>query len=183
MGIKAADEKLTTEPVANDNMSAYVVSEEIYAPEPNNSEISEVPMMFFREDIPLDYDVQIAAMEAANTFGTPLNILYAVAFRESSFRVDATNGFCWGLMQINECNFDWLQDELSYYGVMDIKNNPRDNLMAASYLLNKYYVKYADWNLALMCYNCGERGAQKQWAKGWYSSAYSRSIIEYSESL
>lgn len=65
----------------------------------------------------------------------------------------------------------------------DIQNDAEDNIIAGAYMLGQYLSKYGDENLALMCYNCGEAGAKRLWAKGIYSTKYSRSILEYAESL
>ncbi len=140
---------------------------------------------YLLDDIPLSYDLQLFARDAADTFGVPYKLLLAVMFKESSYQTDAVNasGTCWGLMQVNQINFEWVQKELAQYGVTDIQNDPEDNIMAGAFLLGNLLEKYGDENKALMCYNCGESGAKNQWEQGWYSSPYSRSVIQYAEEL
>ena len=135
------------------------------------------------DSIALSYDLQLVARDAARTFGVPYKLLLAVMFRESSYNPDAENGICFGLMQIHQMNFEWLEEELADYGVTDIRNNPEDNIKAGAYLLGRYIAKYDNYHLALVCYNCGEGGAQSLWAEGIYSTQYSRSVLETMEEL
>ena len=57
------------------------------------------------------------------------------------------------------------------------------NIYAGTYIISGFVHKYDDYNLALMAYNCGETGASRLWKQGYYSSKYSRSIINYMEDL
>lgn len=133
---------------------------------------------YLTDDIALSYDLQLAAREASETFNVPYKLLLAVMFRESSYDTDANNGICYGLMQIHNMNFDWLEDELASYGVTDIKNNPVDNIKAGAYMLGGYIEKYGDYHLALMCYNCGEGRAKELWGQGCYSTEYTWNVHE-----
>lgn len=72
---------------------------------------------------------------------------------------------------------------LLYLGVDDIADDPADNIYAGTYIISGFVHKYDDYNLALMAYNCGETGASRLWKQGYYSSKYSRSIINYMEDL
>ena len=101
------------------------------------------------DSIALSYDLQLVARDAARTFGVPYKLLLAVMFRESSYNPDAENGICFGLMQIHQMNFEWLEEELADYGVTDIRNNPEDNIKAGAYLLGRYIAKYDNYHLAL----------------------------------
>lgn len=133
--------------------------------------------------IALPYDLQLVARDAAETFGVPYKLLLAVMFRESSYNSEAENGICYGLMQIHQMNFEWLESELAEYGVTDIQHNPEDNIKAGAYLLGGFIEKYGDYHLALMCYNCGEGGAQDLWSQGVYSTQYSWNVLQTMESL
>lgn len=156
-------------------------------PEDTEPEVPTVEEMLedgtLTDSIALSYDLQLVARDAARTFGVPYKLLLAVMFRESSYNPDAENGICFGLMQIHQMNFEWLEEELADYGVTDIRNNPEDNIKAGSYLLGRYIAKYDNYHLALVCYNCGEGGAQSLWAEGIYSTQYSRSVLETMEEL
>jgi hypothetical protein len=140
---------------------------------------------YVTNDIALSHELQLVAREASSAFGIPYTLLLAVMFQESSYQTDAVNynGTCWGLMQVNEINFDRLLDELSEYGVTDIKNDPEDNITAGAFMLGELLEKYQDENMALMCYNCGENGARRLFEQGYYSSGYSRAVIQYAAEL
>lgn len=136
------------------------------------------------DEISLSYELQLVARDAAKEFGIPYKLLLAVMFRESSYNPEAANSICYGLMQIHQMNFEWLEGELEEYGVTDIKNNPKDNIYAGAYMLDRLYQKYEDWNMALTCYTYGEGGARKNvFSKGETSSWYSRWVLEYVEEL
>lgn len=149
-------------------------------PEPTEPTVEElVESGYLLDDISLSYDLQMVARDAAELFDVPYGILLATMYEESRFDPDAVNynETCFGLMQINRCNFEWLHGVLAEYGVTDIQNDPEGNILAGAYMLADLYTKYGDWHLALMAYNCGENGAKKQWDSGYYSSEYSRTII------
>lgn len=129
------------------------------------------------DDIALSYELQLVAREAAEEFDVPYKLLLAVMFRESSYNPNAANSICYGLMQIHQMNFEWLEGELKGYGVTDIKNNPRDNIYAGAYMLGRLIGKYEDYHKALMAYNCGESRAKQLWADGYTTSTYSRNVI------
>lgn len=129
------------------------------------------------DEISLSYELQLVAREAAEEFGIPYKLLLAVMFRESSYNPEAANSICYGLMQIHQMNFEWLESTLKDYGVTDIKNNPKDNIYAGAYMLGRLVGKYEDYHKALMAYNCGERRAKELWAEGYTTSTYSRNVI------
>lgn len=129
------------------------------------------------DEISLSYELQLVSRDAAKEFGIPYKLLLAVMFRESSYNPEAANSICYGLMQIHQMNFEWLEGELKEYGVTDIKNNPKDNIYAGAYMLGRLVGKYEDYHKALMAYNCGERRAKELWAEGYTSSTYSRNVI------
>lgn len=135
------------------------------------------------DDISLSYELQLVAREASETFNIPYKLLLAVMFRESSYNPTASNSICFGLMQIHKMNFEWLQEELEWCGVTDIKNNPKDNIYAGAYLLGSLIGKYDDYHKALMAYNCGEYRAKELWSEGYTSSSYSRNVLATMDEL
>lgn len=171
----------TPEPTPTPEPSPSIEPEDTEPEEPTVEEMLEDGTL--TDSIALSYDLQLVARDAARTFGVPYKLLLAVMFRESSYNPDAENGICFGLMQIHQMNFEWLEEELADYGVTDIRNNPEDNIKAGAYLLGRYIAKYDNYHLALVCYNCGEGGAQSLWAEGIYSTQYSRSVLETMEEL
>ena len=125
-----------------------------------------------REDEALRQSIAALCEES----GVPVLLAYAVIDRESSWNADAVNadGSCYGLMQIHEVNFESLRREL---GLSDL-TDPYQNVQAGIYLLSDYISRYLDYHMALMCYNCGEAGARKLWARGQYESDYSRWVMD-----
>lgn len=109
-------------------------------------------------------------------YGVPETLVFAVIAKESSWDADAVNynETCFGLMQISVVNFAWLERELG----LDDPKEAYQNVEAGIYMLSLYIEKYIDYQMALMCYNCGEAGARRQWKNGCFSSRYSRWVIE-----
>lgn len=138
---------------------------------------------YLSDEIPLSYDLQMTARDAAERFDVPYALVIAMIWKESSFCETAYNAECYGLMQVASLNFEWICDDLSYLDIEDIAHDPADNIYAGTYIISGFVHKYDDYNLALMAYNCGETGAAGLWKQGYYSSNYSRSIVSYMEDL
>lgn len=138
---------------------------------------------YLSDEIPLSYDLQMTARDAAKRFDVPYALVIAMIWKESSFCETAYNAECYGLMQVASINFEWICKDLADLGVDDIAYDPADNIYAGTYIISGFIHKYDDYNLALMAYNCGETGASGLWGQGYYSSGYSRSIVSYMEEL
>lgn len=132
-------------------------------------------------DVPLDDSLQEYAQDLCAEYGFPrYDIIVALIGHESSYReavVSRTDDY--GYMQINAVNHEWLKEEL---GVTDILDG-RQNIRSGIYILQGLYHKYGDIGLALMAYNCGERGAELLWEDGVFSTNYSRSIQQEAAEL
>ena len=128
-----------------------------------------------------DEELKTYIRELCTEYGVPETMVFAVIEKESSWNADAVNynETCFGLMQISVVNFAWLKEEL---GLDDLKQ-PYQNVQAGIYMLSGYLEKYLDYHMALMCYNCGEGGARQLWKKGYYSSAYSRWVVNRMDEL
>lgn len=118
---------------------------------------------------------------AGNKNNIPGEILQAIAKRESNYdplAVSESNDH--GLMQLNECNFDYLES----VGITDVYN-PYMSIDGACYLINniRKEVKTDDWNLILMSYNMGVTGARRLYESGVTSSNYSRDVLRIAESM
>ena len=72
--------------------------------------------------------------------------------------------------------------KLNQLGIDDILDG-RQKVLAGVYLIQGFWHKYEDAGRALMCYNCGEGGAQNLWKQGVYSTYYSRTILDRAEQL
>lgn len=138
---------------------------------------------YISDDIPLSYDLQMTARDAASRFDVPYALVIAMIWKESSFCETAYNAECYGLMQVASINFHWICVDLKDIGIEDIAFDPEDNIYAGTYMISDLIHRYGDYNLALMAYNCGEAGAARLWDQGYYSSGYSRSIIDYMDDL
>ncbi len=126
-------------------------------------------------DVPLDYELQEYIFNLSTSYGIDFNLVMALIKTESSFQTNVkskTNDY--GLMQINECNHDWLSEKL---GIKNF-NNPYDNVRAGLYILRGLFDRYGDdTHKVLMAYNMGESGARKLWDKGVTETNYSIKII------
>ena len=128
------------------------------------------------DDIPLSYELQEVMQQACEDYGVPYALALAIAECESSFNLDADNGTCWGLMQVHPINYDRLR------GLGIEPTDYEGNIVAGVLLIGELLDKYGDQHKALMAYNCGEGGAAKLWQQGYYSSQYSRHVLNVSDS-
>lgn len=144
------------------------------------TEISEVEEIipeqgYLSDKIPLDYDIQVFLKALCAEYSVPYQIALAVIEAESDFNSEASSGNCYGYMQINSINQEWLGEKI---GVTDL-TDPLQNLQSGVFMLGYLYDKYGDWHKALTCYIFGESGAQKYvFSKGLSSSRYSRHVME-----
>jgi soluble lytic murein transglycosylase-like protein len=93
----------------------------------------------------------------------------------TAFNVNSNGSRDYGLMQINDCNHEWLETEL---GITDWYD-PRQNIRAGCYILGQLHRQY-DGNLhkVLMAYNMGPSRMMRLWRKGIRSSSYSRKVVK-----
>ena len=99
--------------------------------------------------------------------------MLAIMWQESRYQagsVSATSDY--GIMQINQGNHEWLEEELGVTDWLD----PKQNILAGVYILSAF--DYDDPHKVLMSYNCGPTGARNLWEDGIYSTAYSRAVVE-----
>lgn len=139
------------------------------APEP--PPVVDKPLLY---NVPMPDDLQVYLYEACEQNGVPFEFALALIGNESGYQADAiseTNDY--GLMQINQCNHEWLSEEL---GIDDFMN-PEENIQAGTYILSGLFEKYEDPHKVLMAYNMGEGGAKKQWDSGVFQSNYSRRVM------
>lgn len=122
-----------------------------------------------------DDELRTYIVQQCRDFDIPPELVYAIIEKESTWDADAVNGAgnCFGLMQISSVNLNTLNQTL---GISDLYD-PYQNVAAGMWMINNYIDRYDDYNIALMCYNCGEGGAMNLIDSGVYSTAYSRSVI------
>lgn len=126
---------------------------------------------FFQETLyPVRYE-EIVGREADRYHLDPA-LVYAVIRAESSFRPKAVSGKgAYGLMQITEPTFEWLQtkmDEEESYTVEDLYR-PEINIRYGCKLLSILLSQYSSTETALCAYNAG-MGRVGEWLS---DSAYS----------
>lgn len=104
-------------------------------------------------------------------------LIEAVIERESSWRPDAVNGLCIGLMQINP---EYHAERMERLGVEDLLD-PYDNILVGTDFLAELFREYGDIYAVLMYYNAGYDGL-RDWRDGKYSD-YAVKVAERSAEL
>lgn len=100
----------------------------------------------------------------AEEYGVCPEIVEAVIERESSWRPDAVNGSCIGLMQINP---EFHADRMERLGIEDLLD-PYDNILVGTDFLAELFRTYGDPYAVLMYYNAGYDGL-RDWRAGKHS--------------
>ena len=162
-----------------DEEEEVVVEEEIPSTSAPESSAT-IPAMY--DYIPLDNNLKSYIIEKAAAAGIPSEVMFAMAWKESSFNPNAKSGTNdHGLFQINEINFARLAE---HFGLSDIYTqiyDPYVNTDCAIYILSECKNNYHNdnWHHVLMRYNQGPAGAQSSFNSGVYSSNYSRTALQY----
>lgn len=125
-------------------------------------------------NVPLSHSLQQYIYEICADNDLSVSLVIALIDQESNFNpecVSDTNDY--GLMQINECNFQWVKEN---YNSVDMFN-PYQNVYCGINILAGYLHKYDDdYTKALMCYNLGEYGASKAWENGIFCTDYTKAV-------
>lgn len=116
--------------------------------------------------------------DAAALYGLDPVLVRAVIYVESRGQVDADNGLCYGLMQLNKKYASVFTEGAQVENITD----PENNVLGGCWYLSEM-LEYTGGQeaLALMCYNMGCAGAQDYWHDGVYSTAYTRAVEEAKE--
>lgn len=183
---------LTAEEVGNQEPVQLVYETPLWAEEPESiaQEVTEDPEEpekieqalvehgYLHEEIPLNFDLQCHLITVCEEYGVPYHIALGVIQAASSFTADASNGICFGYMQIHKINSGWLVEKL---GVSDLLD-PYQNLRAGVYILGDLYADYGNWHKTLIAYNYGPAGAQEHvFSKGYTTTEYSRAVMGYAD--
>lgn len=132
----------------------------------------------YREDIPLLYTEQAALYAACELTGCPMDWALATIWGETKYQ-NLDHGDVQGYMSVSEsANLD----RMERLGVTNLMN-PCENFLVGCDLLAYLVEKYEDPHDVVMCYVCGEHGAEKQWAKGHYTDDYIENLLAYMEGL
>lgn len=140
-----------------------------------NGERKFVPL-----NVPMDEDLQEFIFYLSQAYEMDFTFVMALIQRESSYKPDvisASNDY--GLMQINEINHPYLQEQL---GITDF-TEPYSNVRAGMFILRKLFEKYETPEKVLMAYNMGETGASRLWEQGIFEINYSKSVLQIQQEL
>lgn len=116
--------------------------------------------------------------------GVDYYMVLALIERESGYRYDATgdSGNSKGLMQVQE---RFHKDRMKAVNATDLYN-PYDNMRVAVHFLKEIQDRYlasSGEHCVLMVYNMGATGANRLWAEGIYSTAYTRQILQRAQEI
>lgn len=117
-------------------------------------------------------DIYSMAEEICKPYNLSPELVQAIIWTESRYDVDAKNGSCIGLAQINKsCH----EDRMERLGVTDL-TNPYDNILVCADYLAELYREYEDTGLVLDKYR-GSSSAESNFKKGIVSS-YTKTVTE-----
>ena len=143
---------------------------------PANSNVLADTADVFLFDVPLSDSLQRYIYEICADENVPITLVMAMIEHESRFNpevVSSTDDY--GLMQINEVNHEWLEEDFRCADML----NPYQNVFCGIKIIAKYIEKYeGDYGKALMAYNMGDYGARKAWQNGVTITKYSTSVLE-----
>lgn len=135
---------------------------------------------FIPLNVPMDEDLQEFIFYLSQAYEMDFTFVMALIQQESNYNPDViskTNDY--GLMQINEINHLYLQEQL---GITDF-TEPYGNIRAGMFILRKLFEKYETPEKVLMAYNMGETGASRLWEQGIFEINYSKSILQIQQEL
>lgn len=135
---------------------------------------------FIPLDVPMDKELQEFVFYLAKGYNIDFTFAMAVIQQESGYQIDIINdGGDSGLMQINEINLPYLENELGEINLLD----PLDNIKSGMFILRNLFEKYETPNKVLMAYNLGENGASQLWENGVFEINYSKSVLSIQNEL
>lgn len=110
---------------------------------------------YFREDVPLSFELQDTLHTACTEFGVDYELMLALIERESQFQnVVGDGGDSVGYCQIQERWWGWLMEEI---GADDL-TDPVDNLRTGCAIMGHLLDRYGNERDALSAYNTGSPG-------------------------
>ena len=134
----------------------------------------ESDLQFTPLDVDMDEGLQEFTFYLSTAYDIDFPLVMALIKQESDFDAEAISGTGdYGLMQINEVNFDTITENL---GITEFAE-PHSNIKSGLFILRKLFEKYEEPEKVLMAYNMGETGASRLWEQGIYESNYSRCIM------
>ncbi len=126
------------------------------------------PIMLY--DVPLSEELQIHIIETAEAHGIDPAIIFAMAYRESSYKADniGDGGNSYGLLQVQP---KWHKKRMEKLGCTDLLD-PYQNVTVAVDYLAEQIARYGDLTKGLVAYNAGHyKGTVTQYAKNVLATA------------
>ena len=136
-------------------------------PAPAIVEVAPTPKVVTESVLELDRELELYINECAEEYGLDAVLVRAVIYVESRGVINADNGQCYGLMQLNTAYKDTFMEGA---GVNSI-TNARDNIKAGCWWLSEL-MEWAqgDETLAVAAYNLGQTGAKAVGGKSQYAA-------------
>ena len=134
---------------------------QIVREDPQEAEQIEAALVaqgYFRADVPLSFELQDVLQTECERYGIEYALALGLIETESSFREDADNGLCYGLMQLNR---DWFPDKLT----------PAENIRAGMEYLAYQMERYGSVEAALCGYNAGHDTGSRGYTKAVLAAA------------
>jgi hypothetical protein len=159
-----------TEPITDntDNTEDSVISEEPPVVEETTEEVIIPPSRPYIYDCTLSEDLQNYIYNNCQTYGVQYEFVMAIMACESGFNIYASNGSCYGLMQLHTYYNQGKADSLGV-SLYDGYGNALVGIVTVADLLSRYSMTDA-----LICYNYGEYGAIGYLGG---STSYSRTVM------
>ena len=133
--------------------------------------VTEPPVLLY--DVPLDEDLQIHIIETAEAHGIDPAIVFAMAYKESTYRPHIVNKYgCYGLLQIKKsCH----KGRMKRLGVTDLLDPYQNVTVAVDYLAEQIDRYGGNIAKGLTAYNKGHYAGKITY--------YAKSILAYAEKL
>ena len=161
----------TTESVTEPTEIETIATE---ATEPVETEPVETEPPVVLYDVPLDADLQIHIIETAEEYEIDPAIIFAMAYRESTYNPDCIGdgGDSYGLMQVQPY---WHSERMERLGCLDLLDPYQNVTVAIDYLAEMLGWYDGDIEKALVAYNQG-------FYKGTITK-YAEAVLEIAEEL
>ena len=148
--------------------------EPVETDEPEQEVEEQAMTEVFYWDVPMENELQDYIRELSAQYGVPSELILAVIAVESSFDPEAVSlSHDYGLMQINQINHEWLEEN---YGIKDIMD-PYQNILGGTIILASHLDRFDTMEEAVMAYNRGASGASKLIQQGITSTEYSQEVM------
>lgn len=178
---KAADKPEPKEAAGEQQLTWEEITEEVpqqiieTAPLPQQEVVGYIPSTEAAEGCISEAELIQITEEVGAMYDICPELLQALVERESTYRIDATNGSCKGLAQIS---VKWQTDRMDRLGVTDIYEPYGNILVVADYLRELYNERQDDDTYyVLMRYNMAIDTANQLYAAGEITD-YARGIVK-----